>query len=262
MAVASALITAQDHTLEIVTHRVVLAILTLNTIACTILPAYYTKTPHKHNTSTLRHTLCRILKHGNSRWTLALVTSYKAGEIIGDKMFKFFLLEHKLLRIEQISRICSWTGISFSILGSWFGGYMCRDKLPHLALPKAALLSALAQILRFIVVQHAYFQNLPCICCVIAFESFSGGALSAVIFSLMMEDAKDDIGTTYYSILSTFEILGKSIPSVISGYLTDLFGFNYVFACIIAMSFLFAWITKLASNAKESFRTLEKSKND
>jgi len=112
------------------------------------------------------------------------------------------------------------------------------------AVTLASAFEALAQLGRFVAAcattetlssEHGQlaFQTL------IMYESFCGGLLTTIIFTYMMASVDKSIGATHYSMLSTVELAGKSIPSITSGLLAEALGYQYVFALGAGCSVLF-----------------------
>merc|ERR1712023_388290 len=80
----------------------------------------------------------------------------------------------------------------------------------------------------------------------IVYESFCGGLLTTIIFTYMMASVDKSIGATHYSMLSTVELAGKSIPSIAFGLLAEAVGYQHVFAlgagCSVMFVLLCCWI--------------------
>merc|ERR550537_636430 len=76
----------------------------------------------------------------------------------------------------------------------------------------------------------------------IMYESFCGGLLTTIIFTYMMASVDKSIGATHYTMLSTVELAGKSIPSITSGLLAEAVGYRSVFGFGAGCSVLFVLV--------------------
>ena len=199
--------------------------------------------------------------------TLTIVFSYKIGEAVSDNMFKPYLLDQGFTK----SDISMWTGVygmGFSTAGSLAGGFVVRKmveraakgqpsaaKPPVLSAPggNTVLLSAVTLASAFEAVAQLGRLGAACVAsevlasangrlalqALIMYESFCGGLLTTIIFTYMMASVDKSIGATHYSMLSTVELAGKSIPSIMSGLLAETVGYRAVFGIGAMCSVLF-----------------------
>jgi len=196
-------------------------------------------------------TLWRQVQTPGGVETLLIVLSYKFGEAVSDNMFKPYLLDQGFSK----AQISMWTGVygmGFSTAGSLAGGFVVNqlarsrsqqksdredkeqtaDGSSSVLLGAVALASALeavAQIGRFFaacasaeVLSSEHGQS--ALQALIMYESFCGGLLTTIIFTYMMASVDKSIGATHYTMLSTVELAGKSIPSITSGLLAEAVG--------------------------------------
>lgn len=199
--------------------------------------------------------------------TLMIVFSYKIGEAVSDNMFKPYLLDQGFTKAD----ISMWTGVygmAFSTTGSLAGGFVVRKMVERAAKrqPSAArppvlsapggntvLLSAVTLASAFEALAQLGRLGATCVApevlassngrlalqALIMYESFCGGLLTTIIFTYMMASVDKTIGATHYSMLSTVELAGKSIPSILSGLLAETVGYQGVFGIGATCSVLF-----------------------
>lgn len=189
----------------------------------------------------VRETLARLLqvaRQPGTLWVLLFVATYKVGETAADRMFQPFLVDHRI----EAWRTTLWLGtygMVASLLGSVGGGLLAgRMRLLHAVtwtaaarvLPLAAQLALVAGLL------PVTAQTVIPITCA---EHFFGGALTTAMFAFMMSRVDRRIGATHFTLLASVEVLGKSLPGLLSGVVADRFGYPPVYAFAVAASVLF-----------------------
>jgi hypothetical protein len=83
-------------------------------------------------------------------------------------------------------------------------------------------------------------------------EHFAGGALTTVLFTLMMRRTDRDIGGTHYTLLASLEVWGKLPLAALSGVIAATLGYPALFAigsalCVAFSLFLFGIRTRLVA---------------
>ncbi|HLL53307.1 MAG TPA: MFS transporter, partial [Myxococcaceae bacterium] len=181
-------------------------------------------------------TLVRTLRLPGTPWLLAFIACYKIGEQMFTSMFKPFLVDAGF----SPSRIGLWVGtygMVFSIAGSLAGGWLAaRMKLVR-AVGIAALLRALPLVGAWLLT----FEKVPPelhIIAVTCTEHFFAGVLTTSMFAFMMSRVDRSIGATHFTLLASVEVLGKSLGSMPSGFITGRYGYGTVF--------LLAWVLSVA----------------
>lgn len=121
---------------------------------------------------------------------IALIFTYKSGEVMSDVMFKPFLVDLGILQ----STIGLWTGVYamfFSILGSLFGGVMPKFMPLSLSVLLIGILRLLPQMGRTWLAMISSASD-SSILFVVCSEAFVGGILTTLVFSLMMSMVRLD----------------------------------------------------------------------
>lgn len=182
---------------------------------------------------------------------LAVILMYKAGEMVGDRMFKLFLFDSNISATD-IGLLSSTYGISFSIAGSFFGGYLASKTTPTNALQMISFGCLFSQMLRLFIVQSEEMHGMIFLRAVVIVESLAGGAVTTAMFAFMMDLVDKRIGASHYTALAAIEVLGKSLPSLFSGLFVEMFGYDKVFLANVFFSVVFVL---LALNLTEHHKT-------
>ncbi len=164
---------------------------------------------------------------------ILFVGSYKTGETLIDAMFKPFLVDIGFTA-PQIGLWLGTYGMIASLLGSLTGGLAAA----RLSLTRALLLACAMRMLP-LCGEWALPYTTPNDAMVIALtlaEHFFGGALTTVMFALMMSRTDRAIGSTHYTILASVEVLGKSPSNFFSGVLAARLGYGPLFGIGVALS--------------------------
>jgi hypothetical protein len=69
-------------------------------------------------------------------------------------------------------------------------------------------------------------------------EYLAGGALTTVVFALMMSRVDRRIGATHYTVLAAVEVLGKFPGAWVSGPIAEAFGYPALFALATVLTAL------------------------
>ena len=182
-----------------------------------------------------RRTLAAIRVPG-SGWLLAIVATYKIGETAVDLMFKPFLIDQGFTAAQLGLWIGTW-GMAFSLVGSLGGGWLARA----LTIRRALLLTACLRVAPMLG-EWALTLSPPsaeAVIAVTAAEHLFGGALTTVLFALMMSRVDRRIGATHFTLLAAVEVLGKSPGAWVSGMVATSVGYGALFAAGAGVSIAF-----------------------
>ncbi len=172
---------------------------------------------------------------------LVLIVGYKLGESMVDAMFTPFLRDSGF----SLARVAAWSftgGTIVSIVGSVAGGAVAA----RLPLGDALRLTAALRV-RPLAALTAIALGTPSWGEVVAIslaEEFFGGALTTVMFALMMARVDRTIGAAHYTALACLEVGGKALGRLPAGFIADAAGYVTVFAIGTALSVVFvvaAW---------------------
>jgi MFS family permease len=181
---------------------------------------------------------------------IVIVLTYKMGETLADAMWKPMLFDRGFTPAE----IGLWTGtfgMVFSLAGSAGAGlWLRRMPLPAaLAYCAAFRASGVGAEWWLSLTEHAGPSAVIAVTCI---EHFAGGALTTVLFTLMMRRTDRDIGGTHYTLLASLEVWGKLPLAALSGVIAATLGYPALFAigsalCVGFSLFLFGIRTRLVA---------------
>jgi len=185
----------------------------------------------------LRNAYDAILKHFKRNPTLyMLIFTYKAGESIGDNLFKHFIRDNgsSMLDITLLKIISE----SISILGSLI---MVKTTKQSASVDKKRLsywlvINIIPQLLRGIVVCNSSLHKFPILVVVSLIEHFIGGALTVACFNFMFSHVLENIEGTHYSVYAATEVLGKTLFGYLAFTLVDILGHPKTFIIAIVLS--------------------------
>lgn len=176
---------------------------------------------------------------------LAVVMTYKTGETLADAMWKPMLFDRGF----AVSNIGLWNGtfgMLFSLLGSSLSGVFARS----ISLPRALLWIAAFRAAGVGALWWSSVLPQPSAATIIAatcIEHFFGGAITTVLFALMMHHTDRAIGGTHYTLLASLEVWGKLPLAALSGVIAGAFGYPAVFALATALCVGFALLVRASS---------------
>jgi MFS family permease len=186
---------------------------------------------------------------------IVVVLTYKMGETLADAMWKPLLLDRGF-SVAQIGLWSGTFGMVFSLAGSAGSGALVR---------RAPLVAALIGIagLRAAGVAAEWWISLlrqpsaAAIVSVTCLEHLVGGALTTVLFALMMRHTDRQIGATHYTLLASLEVWGKLPLASVSGVIASRLGYPALFASATALCVGFSLLTlllqrRLAAGSGES----------
>lgn len=190
----------------------------------------------------------------SAAWPLiAVVVSYKMGETLADAMWKPMLFDRGF----SAPQVGLWTGtygMVASLIGSFLAGWWVRAY----SMPKALLWTALLRAAGVAAEWWISVQDTPSAANVIGvtcIEHILGGAITTVMFALMMRHTQREIGGTHYTLLASLEVWGKLPFGLLSGAIAQRFGYSVVFGAGTLLCVLFAggvaiarqWLTETRS---------------
>lgn len=181
----------------------------------------------------------QLAKQPGVGWLLVAVATYKAGETLADAMFGIWMKEVHHVPREQIAMWLGTWGVVASLGGSFVGGVLATRLRLKVAVGIAAALRVLPLAAQWALVAGHGAPTAALIVPLTSAEHFFGGILTTTMFALMMSSVDRRIGATHFTLLASVEVVGKSIPRLLSGWFVDLFGFQPVFAAAVALSALF-----------------------
>jgi MFS transporter, PAT family, beta-lactamase induction signal transducer AmpG len=171
-----------------------------------------------------------------------IVLTYKSGETLADGMWKPMLLDRGF----TASDIGLWAGtygMVASIVGSTAGGLIGRGMRLETALVWIASFRALGVAGEWWV---SSAQSVPpeSVIGVTCLEHLAGGALTTVLFALMMRHTDRQIGATHFTLLASLEVLGKMPFGALSGVVAQRLGYEALFATATALCVAFALLAQ------------------
>lgn len=186
-----------------------------------------------------------VVRHRGSQALLLVMLTYKTGETLADVMWKPMLLDRGF-RAAEIGLWAGTFGMLFSLVGSAGSGLLARS----VALPRALVWIASARALG--VLGEWWISATPdaganAVIAVTCLEHLAGGAITTVVFALMMRHTDRQIGATHYTLLASIEVLGKLPTAALSGVLATRVGYPALFAIGSLLCVGFALLAQLLS---------------
>lgn len=184
--------------------------------------------------------LIQTLATPEARWLALAVLTYKMGESVADAMFKPFLVDAAFTR-DQIGLWLGTWGMLFSLVGSLAGGWLAS----RWRIWDALMLLAVLRILPVAGEWWLVTSGAPRPTAVIAVtcaEHLFGGGLTTAMFAMMMSRVDRRIGATHFTAMAALEVMGKALPSLAAGALTDALGYGVSFGLAVALSTAFLFV--------------------
>lgn len=171
---------------------------------------------------------------------VAIILSYKMGETLASTMWKPMLFDRGF----PAPSIGLWNGtfgMICSLAGSFASGFFVRRvSLLHALLWTAALRGLGVGAQFWLSLQpHPSASAVITVTCV---EHLFGGAITTVLFAMMMRRTDREIGATHYTLLASLEVWGKVPLSALSGVLAQLLGYPALYALSTVLCLGFAWL--------------------
>ena len=173
---------------------------------------------------------------------IAVVLTYKMGETLADAMWKPMLFDRGFTP----SDIGLWNG-TFGMITSLAGTTLSGVLVRSVSLPRALLWIAAFRALGVASLWWASVLPQPgaaAIILVTCVEHFFGGAITTVLFALMMHHTDRSIGGTHYTLLASLEVWGKLPLGALSGIIASAFGYPTVFGWGTALCVAFAVLVR------------------
>jgi MFS transporter, PAT family, beta-lactamase induction signal transducer AmpG len=169
---------------------------------------------------------------------IAVVMTYKLGESLSDAMWKPLLFDRGF-PAAQIGLWSGTFGLICSLTGSLAGGALARA----IGIPAALLWIAAFRAcgvggqLWLSLTPQPTAADVIAVTCI---EDLFGGAITPVVFALMMRHTDRAIGGTHYTLLASLEVWGKLPLAALSGVLAAQLGYSAVFGLGTALCVAFA----------------------
>lgn len=165
-------------------------------------------------------------------WLLLFIATYKLGEAMSDVLYKPFLVDAGI-RPEQIGLWVGTWGMIASLLGSLAGGLLASRAPLLWALAVTAALRIGPLLGRWWLAE--YGVSLERFAGVTLAEELFGGALTTVVFALMMSKVDRKIGASHYTLLASVEVAGKMPAGPIGGLLVGAAHWSYAQAFLLGV---------------------------
>jgi MFS family permease len=172
---------------------------------------------------------------------LLVIATYKLGETLATAMWKPMLFDRGFAAAD----IGLWTGtfgMLFSLAGSFGAGLLVRRAALPVALSWTSALRAIGVGAQFWLVLQPNLSALTVIS-VTCVEHFFGGAITTVLFTLMMRHTDRAIGATHYTLLASLEVWGKVPLGALSGVIASRCGYGVLFGTATALCLAFAGLS-------------------
>lgn len=165
-------------------------------------------------------------------WLLLFIATYKLGEAMSDVLYKPFLVDAGI-RPEQIGQWLGTWGMVASLLGSLAGGLLASRAPLLWALGVTATLRIGPLLGRWWLAEFGV--TLERFAGVTLAEELLGGALTTVVFALMMSKVDRTIGASHYTLLASVEVAGKMPAGPIGGLLIGVAHWSYAQAFLLGV---------------------------
>ena len=204
---------------------------------------------HRESSSpTLKEIVSRMKQAFSTKrayWALGLITTYKLGESMADRMFGPFLLD-KGFRFEDVGLWLGTYGMVASLSGSFLAGQWVARSSPLSTVAWAGAFRVLPLAAQWAMVSGMFEPTAAAVQWLTCAEHFFGGMLTTTIFAFMMSQVDRRIGATHFTVLASLEVIGRSPGIVLSGWFADHFGYASVFGAAATASALFLlWLVPL-----------------
>lgn len=181
-------------------------------------------------------------------WALALILTYKSGEVLVDSMYKIFLLDSGM-DLPSIGLLAGTWGMGFSLAGSVIGGWAASGSVDRLGILERLGLVRAVPLAAIAVLPHIPLPLSPWIVYPVTLaEHMAGGLLTPVLFAFLMDLCDRRASATQYTALAAVELLGKMTLSLPSGLLADRLGFGVLFPLAAALSLAWPALVRASRN--------------
>lgn len=187
--------------------------------------------------------LGRAIKRPQTAAVITIVTTYKLGESMADAMWKPMLLDRGFSSAE----IGLWAG-TFGLLASLVGSGLAGFAVRAAGVPVVLLWTAVVRTVG--VAGEWWIGSTPqasavSVIGVTCLEHLAGGALTTVLFALMMGHTDREIGATHYTLLASLEVWGKLPLAALSGIVAVQIGYSGLFGVATGLCIAFALLVRI-----------------
>lgn len=168
---------------------------------------------------------------------VAFIATYKIGESMADTIWKPWIVDAGFSD-DFIGGAFGLTGIVTSIAGSLAGGWLATRYRPERAVwvPAAGRILPLLGQAVISSTGASGGASAGTVLVVVGLEHLFGGALTTVVFALMMSRVDKQIGATHYTALAAIEVLGKYPGGFVAGPLAQNAGYPAAFVIAAALT--------------------------
>lgn len=192
--------------------------------------------------------LLEMARRPGFAWALALILTYKSGEVLVDSMYKIFLLDSGM-SLPSIGILAGGWGMACSLAGSLLGGWVASRSPDRLKTLERLGLVRAVPLLAIAVLPHLAFPLSPWIVYPVTLaEHMAGGLLTPALFAFLMDLCDRRASATQYTALSAVELLGKLSLSLPSGLLADRLGFGVLFPLAAVVSLVWPALVRASRN--------------
>lgn len=171
---------------------------------------------------------------------IVVVMTYKLGETLANSMWKPMLFDRGF----PSASVGLWSGtfgMLFSLVGSSVAGLYVRRVPSASALVWTAALRAVGVLGQWWISTLAA-PTAAAVIAVTCVEHLFGGAITTVMFAMMMRHTDRRIGATHYTLLASLEVWGKLPLAALSGSVATYFGYEALFASGALLCIAFTWL--------------------
>ena len=209
---------------------VVLAVM----LAAAVIPATRTRAAAPQPLRDVIADLVRALRAPGSGGLIAFLVTYKLGETMATVMWKPFLVDAGFTK-GFIAEVSGTWGMGASILGSLGGGWLASN----VRLRTALLIPAVARLVPM--AAQVFVVMAPTVIgvkLVTSAENFAGGALTTVVFAMMMARVNKKIGASHYTALAAVEVAGKLPGGWLAGPIAQGLGYPALYLAAVVATVL------------------------
>ncbi len=177
--------------------------------------------------------LGRALVLPGSGALIAFIATYKIGESLAEVIWKPWIVDAGFPDA-FIGGAFGVTGIVTSIAGSLAGGWLATRYRPE----RAIWVPAAGRILPFLgqAMISAGGASASSVLIIVGLEHLFAGALTTVVFALMMSRVDKQIGATHYTALAAIEVIGKYPGGFLGGLIAQAAGYPVAFVIAAALT--------------------------
>jgi PAT family beta-lactamase induction signal transducer AmpG len=192
-----------------------------------------------------------FMKRNDWKKLIAIVITFKAGDIINQKMAKPFYVEIGF-SILDIANIVQVFGTVAALVGGIIGGYMMRK----LGVRSSMIYTALAHALScFAYVALSIVENnIELLYFTVFIENITGGAMGTAFIAFIYSLCDKQYCATQYALLWAFYDLGGAFCRTISGALVDILGWTNFFLLVPLMFMPSIFLLYSITNSKNGTR--------